>query len=69
MLMTAAPSMTLAKISGASERERESRHAKDSTKFLIFSSVTSVTHFMMVMVVLLDFHGQRMCEGHHPESD
>ena len=71
MLMTAAPSMTLAKISGASEREREreSRHAKDSTKFLIFSSVTSVTHFMMVMVVLFDFHGQRMCEGHHPESD
>ena len=26
-----------------------------------------VTHFFIVMVVLLDFHGERMYQGHHPK--
>ena len=67
MLMIDAASMTLASTSGASEREN--LHVKDKTKFMIFFSATLVTHFLIVMVVLLDFHGQRMCQGHHSESD
>ena len=64
--MIAAAHMTLASISGASKRE--SPHLKNKTEFMIFFSVTLVTHFLTVMVVLLDFYGQRMCQGHHPES-
>ena len=37
-----------------------------TAKFLIFHLVTLVTHFVIVMVVLLEFHGQKMCQGHHP---
>ena len=42
---------------------------KDWKKFLIFSPVNLVTHFQIVMVVLFDFHRQRMSQGYHPESD
>ena len=48
--------------------QRENRHVKDRGKFLFFSSVTLVTHFLIVTVVLFDFHWQRMCQGHHLES-
>ena len=67
MFIIAAPSMTLVSTSGASEGEN--RHVHDETVVMIFSSVTLVTHFLIVMVVLLDFLGQKMCQGHHPESD
>ena len=46
---------------------RENRHVKDRKKCLIFSLVNLVTHFFIVMVVLLDFHGERMYQGHHPK--
>ena len=70
--MIAAAYITLASILDASERERErerereNRHVKDKTEFMIFSLVTLVIHFLIVMVGLLDFQGQRMCQGHHP---
>ena len=67
MFIIAAPSMTLVSTSGASEGEN--RHVHDETVVMIFSSVTLVTHFLIVMVVLLDFLGQNMCQGYHPESD
>ena len=67
MFIIAALSMTLVSTSGASEGEN--RHVHDETVVMIFSSVTLVTHFLIVMVVLLDFLGQKMCQGHHPESD
>ena len=66
MLIILAASMTFASISGASEGGSS---FKRQDKILIFSSVTLVTQFLMVMVMLLDFHGQEMCQGHHPESD
>ena len=66
MFIIAAPSMTLVSTSGASEGEN--RHVHDETVVMIFSSVTLVTHFLIVMV-LLDSLGQNMCQGHHPESD
>ena len=65
MLMIAAPSMTLASISGDSEREN--CHVEDRTRFMTL--VTLVTHFLIMMVVLLDFYKQRMFQGHHSESD
>ena len=61
--MITAPSMTLASISGTSQRESSWERQR---KFLIFSLVTLVTNFVIVMLESLDFHGQRMCQGHHP---
>ena len=66
--MIAAPSMTLASISGDSERERELSCGRQD-KIYGFSLVTLVTHFLKMMVVLLDFHKQRMFQGHYSESD
>ena len=66
VLMIAAPSLTLASISGASERESSCERQNKTSDFF---SVTLVTHFLTVMVVLLDFQGQRMGQGHHPKSD
>ena len=58
MLMIAALFMTLASISGALERESLcERHNKISS----FFSVTLLIHFLIVMVVLLDFQGHKMC--------
>ena len=64
--MIATPSMTLASISGASKRESS---CERYNKISDFYSITLMTHFLMVMVVLLDFYGQRICQGHHPESN
>ena len=66
MFIIAAPSMTLVSTSGTSKGEN--RHVHDETVVMIFSSVTLVIHFLIVMV-LLDSLGQNMCQGHHPESD
>ena len=66
MFIIAATSMTLVSTSGASKGEN--RHVHDETVVMIFSSVTLVTHFLIVMV-LLDSLGQNMCQGHHSESD
>ena len=59
--------MTLVSTSGASKGEN--LHVHNETVVMIFSSVILVTHFLIVMVVLLDFLGQNMCQGHHRESD
>ena len=34
--------------------------------YLQIYKATLVTHFLIMIVVSLDFHGQRMCQGHHP---
>ena len=65
--MIAALSVTLGSISGASEREN--RHVKYLTKFWILSSVTLATHFLIVMVVLANFHWQMMYQGYHSQAD
>ena len=50
------------------ETGRENRHTKDKTKFMTFPLVTLLTHIFIVMVVLLDFHWQRICQGQHHKS-
>ena len=50
------------------QTDRENRHTKDKTKFMTFPLVTLMTHILIVMVILLDFHWQIMCQGQHPKS-
>ena len=58
MLMIAAPSMTLV-FKQFQVFQRESHQSKKD----YFSLVTLFTHFQIVMVVLLDFHGQKTVRG------
>ena len=66
MPMIAALAMTLASISGALERELSSER-QDKISIVFFGNIND--HFLIVMVVLLDFRGQKMCQGHHTKSD
>ena len=67
MFMAAAAYITLASISGASKREN--REVKDKTEFTIYFFGNFSDSFSNSDGEVLDFHGQRHCQGHHPESD
>ena len=64
--MIAAPSITLASISGASER-KSTCERQDKVSNFFFNNLDDP--FLIVVVVLLNVHGQRMCQGYHLESD
>ena len=67
MFMTAAAYITLASILGASKREN--RQVKDKTGFIyIFFFRNFSDKFSDSDGEVLDFHGQRMCQGHNSQS-